>query len=627
MSAINSTGDLLEAFGDNIPDAPIITKNAKVVKVKKVAAQSAILSLVAPPINDVTITTLSTETAQDNFIVEKPEKQEIITDKKTGSPGSPCELTGLTGSPARSSVMQTGLVDDAELPTLSNQESGDYPEKESKLAEQIANTLRDLLCYDEIAGDWYGQKKGLWYVISEKKALKIIMKALDIQMPEGYAINKLNNIKTFLTIYLLLDEWEQCSYLLPMKNGVLNIRTMRLMEHSHKNRFNWQLPYAFNPDAKIDIVRRWLWDASGQDKESVSIIRAFFKLALLGGDVQKFLELIGLGGTGKSTLTRLLVAFIGEKNHTVTDLKNLETNRFECASLYGKRLAIINDSSRYGGEVAVLKAATGGDPLRLEKKNQQQSGSFVYKGVIAIVSNEPIQTADYTSGLIRRRMPVNFNRKVTDADKEKWRHVGGIENAMQAELPGILNWVLSMSNDEVKSVVGGINGTMTQVQREHLVETHKIAAWLDDNTVIKTDAITYVGASMKKERDEDKVIKARTEKLYANYEAWCDEGAVHPVALQKFTANLVDVCDQLKIDVVAKAKDKFGKPVKGITIRRDYHDSYATPVTKRMLGDEDIPSGDPVVTQQTPYSSHGDLESNKLLSVTIPLNNNDTERF
>ena len=61
--------------------------------------------------------------------------------------------------------------------------------------------------------------------------------------------------------------------------------------------------------------------------ESVNIIRAFFKMALVGGEVQKFLELIGSGGTGKSTLIRLLVAFIGEKNHAATDWREAALSR------------------------------------------------------------------------------------------------------------------------------------------------------------------------------------------------------------------------------------------------------------------------------------------------------------
>jgi putative DNA primase/helicase len=200
-------------------------------------------------------------------------------------------------------------------------------------------------------------------------------------------------------------------------------------------------------------------------------------------------------------------------------IKNLEANKFEAAALYGKRLVLISDSSRYGGEVSTLKALTGGDPIRLEKKNVQQSGSFVFDGVVVIASNEAIQTADYTSGLIRRRMPVNFNRKVTDGDKAKWSALGGIETALHGELAGLLNWCVAMSADEVKAAIGGINGQMTQVQREHLTETNKIAAWLDDNIVIKADSTVYVGSSVKG-KEYSEISLAKRGKLYANYESW-----------------------------------------------------------------------------------------------------------
>jgi putative DNA primase/helicase len=482
------------------------------------------------------------------------------------------------------------------------------------------------LCYDEIGGDWYSQEKGLWRVISEKKALKIIMRVLDVQLPEGYAISKLNNIKSFLMIYLLLDKWAVSRHLLPMANGVLDTKTMQLIPYSHQHRFNWQLPYSYNPDARIDVIEQWLWSASGEDLESINIIRAFFKMALVGGNIQKFLELIGQGGTGKSTLIRLLVEFIGEKNHAATDLKNLETNLFEAAALYGKRLVLISDSSRYGGEVSVLKAMTGGDPVRFEKKNQQQSGSFVFDGVVVIASNEAIQTADYTSGLIRRRMPVNFNRKVTDADKLKWAAFGGIEAAMHKELPGLLNWVMAMPEAEVKAVIGGINGQMTQAQRQHLVDTNKIAGWMDDNIVIKADAVTYVGCSMKKKTDSE-IGTARREKLYANYEAWCDDYAVHPVSLNRFTANVIDVCEQMKIDVVELNRDRYGKPVKGIAIREDWHLNCATPITKRLIGEALLPTSELSVSHQARMNAQGELLYPKNLSVINPPANDDVEVF
>lgn len=567
---------------------------------------------------------------------------EILTGDKNGSQGSRGALIGLEGSQHESQETicdpylgesdHTETNGDAEFWEDEINSDGSEPppkntgkaykpkseeeekEQESKLAAEVADVLVDKLCYDETGGDWYSQTGGLWRVVSEKEALKIIMQVLDVRKPDGYAMAKLNNVKSFLMIYLLMGKWASNRHLLPMKNGVLDTKTMELSDYSHKHRFNWQLPYSFNPNAKINVIRSWLWSASGQDMESVNIIRAFFKMALVGGDVQKFLELIGSGGTGKSTLIRLLVEFIGKENHAATDLKNLEQNKFEAAALYGKRLVLISDSSRYGGEVSTLKALTGGDPIRIEKKNIQQSGSFIYSGVVVIASNEAIQTADYTSGLIRRRMPVNFNQKVTDADKQKWAAAGGIEAAMHNELPGLLNWVMQMTEAEVKAAIGGINGQMTQTQREHLIDTNKIAGWLDDNIVIEPCSVVYVGASTAK-KDITEAGQMRRKTLYANYEEWCSDVAVHPVGLSRFTANIIDVCNQLKIDVTALDKDRNGKPIKGIAIRCYQHLTYETPVTKKIIRDPKTNNCDASVTPTTSASDGRDPCDPKNLSV------------
>ena len=535
---------------------------------------------------------------------------EFLTSKKTPSPSSPPSSTRPTDNNTSSQNQASSSQ------KKSDKEKGgkESVDKESVLAKKIADLFINRLLYDEVNSEWYVLKKGLWSVISEKKVLKIIMRSLDAELPEGYAISKLNNIKAFLSIYLLLDEWTSSPNLLPMKNGILDTQAMTLVDYLPSHRFNWQLPYAFDAGAKIDVIRKWLWLVSGQDLEAVHILRAFLKLALIGGDVQKFLELIGAGGTGKSTFVRLLVAFIGKKNITVTDLKNLETNHFEAASLYGKRLAIINDSSRYGGEVSVLKAITGGDPIRLEKKNVQQSGSFEFDGVVVIASNEAIQSADYTSGLIRRRMPVNFNYKVTDADKAKWKAVGGIEKAMHIELAALLNWVMAMTNEEVNQAIGAINGELTQVQREHLIETNKIASWIDDNLIINPDFMHYVGGSMKKRKDQSEISVARSEKLYPNYELWCEDNNYHPVALTRLSKHMLDVCEQLKIIVTKVKKDNKGVQLRGLQIRKDSHFKHPTPVTKKLFGDEENPESDEGLMKQT-LTSDGSDDSDDINSV------------
>jgi len=454
--------------------------------------------------------------------------------------------------------------------------------KESLLAETLAAVLKPVIAYCDISNDWYLCRHGVWRKATRNRVLKSINSELKKLLQDGYSINKLNNTEAFLKLILTVDSWTEDKNLLPLKNGILNIKKRELMAYTASHRFTWQLPYNYEPEAKLDVINAWLMESTHNDKEVINVIRAFFKIALTGGKVQKFLEIIGAGGTGKSTLTRLLNMLVGDENCTTTDLKNLELNRFESAKLFNKRLSIINDSSRYGGEVSVLKALTGGDLIRLERKNQQQENSFVYFGVVVIVANEAIQSTDYSSGLARRRMPVIFNRRVTDEDKEKWRELGGIEKAMQPEIPALLNWVLNMPDKDLHKTLDSIDKGLTKAQRVHMTETNKLAAWIDDCLIIDEVNETYIGGSIMRVKAQGEIDYLVDTKLYPSYETWCNENKVKPIAVQRFSNNLVDISELLKIKA-EKTRDSKGRKIKGFLIRRDEHVNKLTPITKQSL--------------------------------------------
>jgi len=455
--------------------------------------------------------------------------------------------------------------------------------KDSLLSEKIAGALKAKIAHCDISNEWYLSSKGVWRKATKNKVLKIIHHELTKLLHEGYSIQKINNTEAFLKLILSVETWTQDRNLLPLKNGILNLKKRELLPYSDKYKFTWQLPYDYEPEEKIDIIYQWLKESTYNDTEVINTIRAFFKIALSGGNLQKFLEVVGAGGTGKSTLTRLLNMLVGEDNCTTTDLKNLEENRFESAKLFNKRLIIINDSSRYGGEVSVLKALTGGDLIRLEKKNQQQENSFVYFGVVMIVANEAIQSSDYSSGLARRRMPIYFNKRVTDEDKEKWSTLGGIEKAMQPEIPALLNWVLEMPDSDLKKTLDSINSGLNNSQRMHMVNTNKLAAWIDDCLVIKETHEVYIGGSALSLKDQGEIDLLINTKLYPNYEQWCTDNKVKPIAVQRFSNNLIDISELLKIKIEKTPRDKNGRKIKGIAIRRDEHLNYLTPITQHSL--------------------------------------------
>jgi len=456
--------------------------------------------------------------------------------------------------------------------------------KESKIAEEIAKTIENKLAYDEVQGEWYLYKKNIWKEITDKTARRIINKKLSERFNQGFTLSFLRNMEGFMQMYLYADEWQTNKSLLPVNNGVLDLKTKIIKPHAYNHYFRWCLPFDFQPKAKCPTIMKWLKASTYDDEETIQVIRCCFYLALIGSkQIQKFLELLGAGGTGKSTLIRLLIMLLGEQNHVATDLKNLEGNRFEAAILYSKKLVVISDSSRYGGELSVLKAVTGGDPIRLEKKNKQQGGSFVADCFVVIASNEAIQSSDYSSGLTRRRIPVNFNRRVTEEDKALWRDQGGIEAVMEKELPGLLNWVLELTESEANKILGGLNGFMTKSERLHYVETNKLAAWLDDRCIVDESKGTYTGGSFKS-RDEEVAHDIKT-KLYPNYQDWCEENAVKALAVQRFGNSLDDICQTLKLPVKREDKDRHGRQFTGLVIRDFLHIKTPTPVTKTILCD------------------------------------------
>jgi hypothetical protein len=98
-----------------------------------------------------------------------------------------------------------------------------------------------------------------------------------------------------------------------------------------------------------------------------------------------------------------------------------------------------------------------------------------------------------------------------------------------------------------------------------------------------------------------------------NYELWCEDNNVHPVALQRFSSHIIDVCEQLKIIVEGLKPNNKGKQIKGLEIRKDSHFKHATPITKKLFGNEEIsksdeeyPKSDEGVRKQTRASDGGD---------------------
>ncbi|MBD1906945.1 hypothetical protein H6F53_15835, partial [Trichocoleus sp. FACHB-832] len=471
---------------------------------------------------------------------------------------------------------------------------------EGKFAALIAATHCSVLAWHVHTKKWYQysrKQEGIWAETAEEFVSGIVTKEADKLLGFGqYSSSYINGTVRLLKAHLAVDTWDEMEGLLPLENGVLNLSTNELTSHTPDNRFTWCVPYCYNPLATCNPIQEWLMEALDGDAQVVQLIRGYLNAIVKGRtDLQRYLELIGPGGTGKSTLIRLAEALIGSQNTHSTTLQKLENSRYETACLYKIRLAVITDSERYSGGVSTLKALTGQDKLPYEVKFQQPTRGFTPNAMTIVAANEPIQSGDYTSGLERRRITVLFQKQIPPDQQRNLIEVqnGKLIGEFVEYIPGLLNWVLAMSDEEVTNFVKRTSTyvpSLSRAKSQSLVETNPIAAWTDHSLVYRKGTRTHVGTAKRdKDPSSDNTYQNVQTWLYANYCEYSVATGTKPVGLQRFVNLLKDLFkNQLRLDI-NHDKDRVGAHFTNLKIRTE-HDQEPPIITGNRKPDSPPPN-------------------------------------
>ena len=433
-------------------------------------------------------------------------------------------------------------------------------EKKSKfpsadvMSRQIAEDYRNKLAFNNEVLCWYryeADTPGIWSPETNEYAESIIYQIIKskglIDLPPTYV----SSVTRFLRHELMERKWKSKAGLLPFQNGALEIATGKLHPHSPGYKFTWALP---RPHSIIDTewgkIRNWLDFATHGNAHVQNLLLAFAAATLKGrADIQKFLHLIGIGGSGKGTFMRLLIALIGLENCHSDTLEDWCGNRFEAAQAYGKRLLIFPDENRGTRSLGKFKQVTGGDWLRAEEKGQKPF-KFKFEGMVAVASEFPIFGADSGSGMARRTISVPFSAAVgtrRDLDKE-----------FVPELAAFTNYLLSLDDAWVENILRGVMDIPEIGAQfwESKIREDSIAGFLNDKLILDPLAQTSIGDSPNAEGT-----------LYQAYHQYCTDQGHKPQAVKNFSPNLIECAGTILGWQIEKAHTKIGKIIKGLRLR------------------------------------------------------------
>ena len=386
-------------------------------------------------------------------------------------------------------------------------------------------------------------KDGLY--CGDKKILENIMIR---ELPE-LTDAKRSEVYKYLDV-LIIDETEKSSpYLILFKNGILDIRTGKLLEFTPDYIFTNRIAYKYNPSASSDIVDKVFSKITLGDEQLEDLLYEIAGYTMFNKqELGKAFVLVGNGSNGKSTYLRMLQQMLGDNNISTVDLQKLD-DRFSTVMTVDKLANISDDTSdSFISDTSTFKKMVTGEMVQAEQKGQPV---FMFRPTAKIIvstnSMPRFGKGKDTEAIKRRLVFVPFNAKFSKDDADFDPYI--IDKLLTDEAIEYLiaNAVLALSN-----VLKNKQFTETTAMKKRLDEFEldnnpllRFFEYVDENMINKQQISPFGSVSV------DKLDGMETQMLYNHYVEWCKDEGVQTNSKNSFMKIFSNnYSDRYRIEVV-----------------------------------------------------------------------------
>jgi putative DNA primase/helicase len=417
------------------------------------------------------------------------------------------------------------------------------PDESILVEEYLLEKINNELLYDLLSNQWYQynvNNSNIWSPINNLKFEKLIASYIKLYpnfnkiLRNSYLDNVIKILKRELE-YELNSFIKKNNNLIPFKNGILDLKTKKLLFFSKDYKFTYKLTIDYDPLAKMDLTfANWLLFISNKNPLFLKILRVYTHLILTkNNNSQVALYLHGPGGTGKTTFEKIIVSIVSTQGVVASNFSRLNS-KFETSKLLNKVLLLISDAEYYTGDVTVFKSIISGDLIPAEMKFQQ-GFEFNPNCLVLITSNHIWQPKDNSSGIMRRIIYLPFTNipKIKDPELFYLNINGEPKGKLANSLPGFINWVLSCPEEDLDIFNKEILELNDQLSPSTINYSNTLLNWASTNLSNKKDSFTYIG---------NKKSPKETH-LYPNYIDYCKQYGFKPISFNRFSYSLVDICN------------------------------------------------------------------------------------